>query len=249
MRVVRRQIPIHLLLGVLMGTLVGPAGAQQAAPAPFRPDVIRPYATAWRFTLTRPDGKAVAQGLWSDLVDTMTVDGRAVVRRVQGVVYVNGLTQSMVNVFDARTMLPVSSLGRRPRLSPPVTSRTFLPDGVITRHLDDGGNTVDSVQTRLPGPLYDYSGGTYGILVAALPLRDGYATSFRSIGEFADSVEDVSVQVVGRERAYAGSGRTLDAWKVRQGELTYWIADVPPYVLRLEDERADGGKIVWEIAY
>jgi hypothetical protein len=239
---------LSLATAVALAAALPARARAQDPPSPFRPNVIHPYANVWRFTITFPDGHKVVQGLWSDLVDTMTVNGRLTVRRAQGAVYVNGVTQSTVNRFDAETMRPIGSV-RYQAHGRPAILRTFEPGAVITRHLGNDGKPTDSTRTPLPDPVWDYSGGTYGILLAALPLHEGYTVSFPSIDETDDSVSTITARVVGREKAYAGNGRMLDAWKVEEGALTYWIADVPPYVLRLEFERPGGGVATWAIPY
>lgn len=219
------------------------AGAQ--APLPVHPERIKPYVTMWRVTVTRPDGSKIPQGLWTDQVVFTLYKGRDAIRRVQGITYVNGQTFTWVNVLDAKTLRPLMHVEHAPKGE--IFTRDFGDDTVTTHHTAADGTALDSSRTPLTGAVYDYLAGTFGMLLETLPLTDGYSATFRSIDGYTDSVKTLQATVTGREATSAGGGRTVEAWKVREGQYTFFIADEAPYVLKLVEVLPSGLTVSWEL--
>src|ERR1043166_5973079 len=55
-----------------------------------------PYSNAWRFSVRRPDGQQIDQGIWSDVLRRREIGGRSVWERVQGMTYSNGLMSATI---------------------------------------------------------------------------------------------------------------------------------------------------------
>src|SRR5262249_17073201 len=69
---------------------------------------IKPYKNMWRLTVELPDGSARDMGAWSDETEKVQLDGRAVLKRTQ-ISRRPGGAVMMVNIFDPRTMSPIST--------------------------------------------------------------------------------------------------------------------------------------------
>ena len=231
-----------LCAALVVACLSSPALAQEALP--LQPAMIKPYATMWRVTITKPDGTKLPQGLWSDQVIIAPYKGKPAIRRIQGMTYVNGQSATWTNVLEASTLLPLADIQHGQRL---VITREFVDNVVRTQRQRLDGTPPDSSQVTLRGAVYDYLAGTYGLLFATLPLADGYTAKFLSIDGATDSVRTVQIKVTGREPVNAGGGRTLLAWKVVDGDLTYFVSDQVSYVLKLVETLPDGAVMTWEL--
>src|SRR4051794_12573147 len=98
---------------MVASTLLSPAQAQadsvRALPrASFDGSRLHPYVNAWRYDVTLPDGSVHPQGVWTDQLLKTTRGGRDVFVRAQGTVFVNGTTSAVLNVFDPKTLMPIS---------------------------------------------------------------------------------------------------------------------------------------------
>lgn len=198
---------------------------------------LTPYENAWLYTARFSDGRVKTQGIWSDHVERTTIDGREVLKRVQGMTYVNALTSSGITVMDAKTCAPISTEQHRP--DGLVIKRTFDGAHVVTERKSPDASPAKQAAVDLPTPVFDYYGGAYGFLLSCFPLRIGYAASFPAIGETEDVPDPVSFKVVRREEIRAGHRGMTDTYVVtaeKSGEYTqtYWLSKTAPYIIRLE---------------
>jgi hypothetical protein len=194
---------------------------------------IQPYENVWRYTATLPDGSTKVQGLWTDRLDTIDKDGRKLMRRIQAMAYYNGITTSQINIFDPSTMAAV-------------TSEVHKTDGSWLKRSFDGASVQETrgtspgdakgVQTvmKLPAPVFDFWGGMYGTLLAALPLRVGYEGTLPSIDEFESRYKPASFKVVREEMFDAGKLGKQNVWVVETEGMTFRISTNAPYILKLD---------------
>jgi hypothetical protein len=204
--------------------------------ADFDGSKLRPYVNAWRYDATMPDGTLRPQGIWTDQLMRTKKDGKDVFVRIQGTVYVNGKSSSVINLFDPKTLAPISD--QQTTMDGGLQKRAFRANEVETHLTGKGGGPDKVTVTPTPGALYDYYGGMYALLLATAPLKEGYQASFSSIDEFEDKPVPVDFKVVGREKAPAGAHGSIEAWKIAssragQYDLVAWVTDQPPYVIRL----------------
>lgn len=204
-------------------------------PITFNGTILKPYQNAWHYTVTLPDGSTRPQGIWTDELIRTNRDSRDVFVRVQGTVLVNGRTTSVVNVFDPGTLRPISD--QQTLKDGGLQKRTFLEASISSTRPGANGAPAASMKS-LPSPIYDYYGGMYALLLATAPLRPGLTATFTSIDEFSDDPIPVEFHVVGREPVRAGAKGFVNAWKVAakrpgQYDLTAWVVQQPPYVIRL----------------
>lgn len=194
---------------------------------------LQPYENVWRYTATLANGDVKVQGLWSDRMDLVDRDGRKVMRRVQGMTYVNGLTSSTINIFDPVTLAAVFS--ETHKLDGSWIKRAF--DGTtVTETL--GASPADKVGTTtvisMPEPVFDFWGGMYGTLIAALPLKVGMHGTIPSIAEFSPDYQPATFDVVREEDLRAGALGVVHTFVVQTEGMTFWLSASAPYVLKLE---------------
>lgn len=207
---------------------------------------LKPYSNAWMFSFVK-DGKKHDQGIWSDVLRFHDVNGRHLLERVQGMTYSNGLSSVTINQFDPATLAPVYSEQHTP--DGKVVKRTFAGRHVELHLTKAPGEAEVVTETDLPIAAYDFNGGMYGTLIAAQPLRLGYSGEIPAVGEFDNSYASVPFKVVRRETIRAGFKGKVNAWVVEvagASPMTFWISDVPPYILRLSLPM-NGGNAVFDM--
>jgi hypothetical protein len=198
--------------------------------------ILRPYDNVWLYTVRFPDGRVRTQGLWSDHLERAEADGRPVLKRVQGMTYLNGVTSAVINVFDPATLRPYLNEQHRPDGS--FLSRRFEGRHVVAEHRK-AGESAAPVSADLTADVFDFYGGMFGLIIAAAPLKDDYAATLPIIAEDEDVAGTVSFKVVGREWVNAGFRGRVRAWVVTsetpgQYVMKFWLIQAPPYILKLE---------------
>jgi len=229
----------------IAGAIAGAAGPAPAAD-PSRPihvgdgtadgSRLRPYDNAWLFSVVLPGGGTRAQGIWSDHMDAVDLNGRHILRRVQGMTYVNGVSQSIINIFDPATCAPITSEGRG--RDGRLFRRTFEGSHVTTERPAQDSTPASTAALTAPEPVFDFYGGMYGLLLSCFPLDVGYSGTFTAVDEFRDVATPVSFSVVRRERIRAGSRGEVDTLVTvvdtpGQYTETFWLARDAPYIIRL----------------
>ena len=203
---------------------------------------LQPYDNAWIYSATLPDGSVRVQGIWTDHFQRYSVNGRSMWRRLQGMTYSNHVMSSVSNVFDPDSCAPVSNEQHHPDES--VLKRTFGGVHVLSERIDKSGAESRKNSFDLSEPVFDFYGGTYGILLSCLPLKVGYAATFPAIDETKDELKAVTLSVLREERVRAGRMgmvKTLVVLIDTPGEYsqTFWLSQNPPYIIRLQVAWAD----------
>ncbi len=214
------------------------AGAINAEPPAAGPLV--PYEHVLTISTTSVSGQAELAALWKDKLEPATWQGHAAFRREQantrpgGTDYVGWFT----NVFDTATFQPYFSEHRR-------------KDGLFVRYEFDGlhvretkskldvnsaprtppGTPIETVtrEFTLSEPVYDYFGGTFGVVFTGIPLRAGLQGSFPALSFSSDGspvVTRVKYRVSGPENVRNDDCTPVSAWKIE----TDADADNPVYV-------------------
>jgi len=226
------------------------ARAQAAQPAASRLEVgdaavdgsqLKPYKNAWKMVYTFPGKQPFLVGVWTDELEEVEIGGRHLMKRTQMADYAKyHVVVSYTNVFDPKTMAPVEQEFHRSSTGE-WAKREF--DGKTVKY--ERGESADPAkkqrgELKLDHAIFDYEGGMYGVLLAALPLREGYKATFPSLSEDRDELEWVTLTVGKQELVDAGNGKQVMAWPVdteadytNKSHLTYWISKEPPYVIQL----------------
>jgi hypothetical protein len=212
---------------------------------------LQPYDNLWIIRVRFPDGHVEDRGLSSDHVRFQNVGSHRVMTRIEGTTIVRDgdplprdSASSTFNVFDPATMAP--AYGESTSSDGQWRRQTF--DGLhVTTVTHDAHGQETITQTTLAEPVYDYNGGMTGLILAALPLRLGYAATMPALGDNGAERDEIAVER--RERIAAGRLGRVDAWVVRVGPPSdgthYWISARAPYVIKVEIERLDHSVASW----
>jgi len=209
---------------------------------------LQPYTNLWKLTVTTPAGKTITMGAWTDELKWVEVDGKKFLQRTQIAAFSQGRATSTVNVFDPKNMAPIRSDWRS--LDGGFNHREFDPAAVKYRHTGqtpngppDLSHITEGVQ-KLDVPVFDFYGGMYGLLLAAMPLRAGFTGTIPSIDENSDTQSWVPFAVTAQERVAAGAGKSVEAWVVESetnlGAMKFWISKDAPYIIRLTYKGPNG---------
>ncbi len=223
-------------------SLAAPLAVAKVAPGNLK-CAVQPYDNAWRWTVLFPDGHVKTQGIWSDHLELTNVDGREVLKRVQGMSYVSGLSMVLITTADPHTCTPFSV--ERHTVGGEVIKRRFAGRKIITERTGPGG-LVRSTAVDVAAPVFDFGDGQEALLLTSLPLRVGYEAIIASIDETSssDSLKPVTIRVLREEtvrdlRHLPAKAFVVESDDPGQSRSIFWISKAAPYFLRLEVEFPD----------
>ena len=212
---------------------------------------LQPYNNAWMYSVKLPNGQTSPQGIWSDHLQWTTVDGKQVMLRVQGTTFVNGVSNTIRNVFDPKTMAPITS--ETHGIDGSIFRRTFAGAHVVTETLAGPKDPAVKTEADLPTAVYDFNGGLYGLLLATLPLKTGLTGSLPAVADRENTLSVEPFHVLREESVSAGSRGMVKAWVVESGHpgdyhMTFWLTKQPPYIIKLVDVMESNGRVLtWEM--
>jgi hypothetical protein len=206
--------------------------------------IIRPYTNKWKVTYVTAEGKSVPNKIWTDYGQVIALEGQHYFHRVQDLYDPQmNLLDTWINRVDHRTLVPVSS-------------STFKPTGMFS-HVQFEGTTA-SLQTNMRSAdstvtkgemVYDrkvYDWSLYGMLLVGLPFEEDLIAKMPILG--ADSLQWLHVHIRKREALLLPDDRKVNTWKVETNQqLTFWISESTPYVIKLILNLPNGAKLVWEM--
>lgn len=254
--VTMRTLALYAVL-VLMAPLAHAEAQVTVTPGDAAVDgsIIENYHNSWRLVGRGGDGSVIEMGVWSDDARIDTIDGRQVILRRQQWTHDRG-SEGYFNILDRRTLAPV--LSQYTNAAGIYRRLEYSADGRSVRYQESPqppGEGASGGQFRLsapmqqgviatPAPAFDFNTGTFGLLIAGFPLREGYSARFPVFRSYAPTAEPawVDFEVTGRETIPAGPSRTLDTWRVvvhspDTGEtMTFNLVKQAPYVIRLQQE-------------
>jgi hypothetical protein len=223
---------------------------------------IKPYTAHWTVTYQMSDGRVIPGGptrvtSWFDTVSVETVEGRSLLHRRQILYAPDGsLLETLDNWVDAATLIPTRTVARYG--SAKLSVRQFDRDsvwGVDPDSTAPGGERKVSV--RIPQPIFDFYGGLFDVFVAALPLRPGLAVRIPTDDPTAQGGSGLTwatITVIGRDTVATAGRGNVAAWRAEanaagqsRAHFVFWIADKPPYLIRMWYVGPHGGKQVWDI--
>jgi hypothetical protein len=202
---------------------------------------LKPYKNAWKIVYAFPGKEPFLVGTWTDELTAVEIDGQHLLKRTQMADYAKyNVVSTSVNVFDPKTMTPVSMDFKRSDTGE-WAHRDFQKTLVKYRRGISAEETkTQTGQIEMPEPIFDYNGGMYGVLLAALPLKEGYRATFPTLSEDRDELDRITVTVGKPELVDAGPGKQVMAWPVdtegnydNKGHSIFWITKEAPYVIKL----------------
>lgn len=257
MRIVSGTLCVVLLVVAAMGRADPPVTVHVGDPV-VDGSILEPYQNEWTFSYQNPGEDPVRAGRWTDDLQRKIVSGRSVMVRTQVALYdKRDLKVVTVNTFEAKTMAPISMDWSMASGRLGFNHREFSGAHVkfrrrprIRKMGDEPGQLTEGEAT-LEVPPFDFFGGMYGLLLAALPLREGLSIRLPAIEEDKEALSWVEVHVQGQSSVAAGKGRTVNAWVVNaqthDGPMTFWLIRKPPYIIKLEFRPVDGPAWVYSM--
>jgi hypothetical protein len=222
---------------------------------------IKPHTNRWKMsyvtaaeTLATPNPSRVAE--WYDTVTISSDGGSRVLHRRQTLAQRDGaIMETIDNWADAGTLAPRRTESHRSKGG--VSVREFRGTRITGFEPDSAAPGVKrNVDTTIAMPAFDFFGGMYDVLIAALPLRAGYRVRIPTVFEpspGAASLQWVTLSVLSREQiAIATPLGAVDAWHVEtgstpMGHFEFWIADATRNMVRMWYVGPRGGRQVWDV--
>ena len=214
---------------------------------------LQPYTNQWQMKVVRPDGSALEDaGTWTDQLEAVSIDGKQCWKRTQSAKFKKSTgevaaTTKTVNVFDARSMAPISREFERHIVGGDDSKLriTFSRNSMTVENTEKGKSEVHEIAAS---NAYDFFGGVYALLWVALPLKPNFSATFPSYteDEHPELVQQVSYKITGREKLQTGNLKRADTWVIESdtsiGYLKYWISEEPPYILRMDFKDKTGAR-------
>jgi hypothetical protein len=214
---------------------------------------LQPFTNQWKMKVVGPDGTALEDaGTWTDQLESASVDGRSCWKRTQSATFKRktgeiAATTRTVNVFDAKTLAPISREFERHMVGGEDSKLTITLHGnsMKIENTEKGKTETREVPTT---EAFDFYGGVYALLWVALPLQQDFTATFPSYteDEHPEAVQQVTYKITGRESMEAGSTGKRDTWIIESdtsiGYLKYWISENPPYIIRMDYKDKTGAK-------
>jgi hypothetical protein len=202
---------------------------------------LKPYKNAWKVVYAFPGKEPFLVGTWSDELAAVDINGRHLLKRTQIADYAKyNIVTTYVNVFDCKTMSPVSMDFKRSDTGE-WAHRDFDSARVEYRRANSGDQRqIQTGQLEMKEAIFDYNGGMYGLLLAALPLGEGFKATFPTLSEDRDELDRITVTVGKQELVDAGPGKQVMAWPIdtegnyaNKSHSIFWVTKEPPYVIKL----------------
>jgi len=202
---------------------------------------LKPYKNAWKMVYAFPGKEPFLVGTWTDELAAVEINGRHLLKRSQMADYAKyNIVATYVNVFDPKTMAPVYMDFKRSDTGE-WAHRDFDKALVKYRRGKSGDDkTSEAAELVLKESVFDYNGGMYGVLLAALPLKEGFKATFPTLSEDRDELDWITIVVGKQELTDAGPGKQVMAWPIdtegnyaNKSHSIFWVTKEAPYVIKL----------------
>ncbi len=256
-----RSIPALLLLLSAAAAEAQPAATPAAEPQRVRIGVgdpaidasrLRPYSSRWRIVEIKPGGTRTEVERSTEKFERITWNGRRAWRQVQRETKGNSGVSGLTIIADYKSFAPILVESRDTR-DGSFKRISYRGESVLLEcagHLCPPGMTpagpglTASRTTNMASAVFDFWGGSFGLLFAALPLSPNLAASV-PVFHPVQGLIWLKVDVAGVEQADAGRGRRVAAYRVVTPQTgpkgwVYHVSTSPPYWLRLEYVMPEG---------
>ena len=212
---------------------------------------LRPYVSQWRVVEIAPTGTSRETQRSYDQLAKVSLGGRTVWRQHQYDLAPGQPGGSFDAHSDTRTFAPIDALeragdgGYRQLRYEPSVVHLECRGSRCPPDARDGQVHRRDIPTETA--TFDYWGGTYGLLLALLPLKPGTSYAVPLLHP-ARGLIRLQVDVEARETIKAANGAPIAAYRLRT-PLTGWVyhvTDRPPFWVRLEYSRPDGSRQITE---
>ena len=242
---------IRLALSLLSAAATAPGQPVQLRVGDLDASRLKPYVSEWRVVEVSATGASRETQRSFDQLVKVRVNGRLAWRQHQYDMAAGQPGGSFDGLSEYRSFSPIEAIERGNegayrflRYEPTVVHlecrRSRCPPD-----LRDGRVQRRDIATEVP--TFDYWGGTYGLLLALVPLEPGKSYKLPVLHP-AHGLIQLQVDVERKETIQVGDGAKIEAYRLRT-PLTGWIYHVTreaPYWVRLEYSRPDGSRQITE---
>jgi hypothetical protein len=201
--------------------------------------ILKPYKNAWKVMYAFPGKDPFLVGTWSDELSEIEIDCRHLLKRSQVATYSKyHITSTNINVFDPKTVAPVYTEFQRSDSGE--WARRDFAGAVVKYRRGKSPDKTDSEtgELKMDVPIFDYHGGMYGVLLATLPLKEGFVGTIPTLSEDGNKFQWVTFAVGKQESVEAGPSKQVMAWPVEidepdQSHSIFWLSKDAPYVIKL----------------
>lgn len=209
---------------------------------------LKPYVSEWRVVEVGADGTSRETQRSFDQLAKVRLSGKLAWRQHQYEIPAGG---SFDGNADFKTFAPIDAFERAAdggyRKLAYGTTQVHLECRSSRCPPDLRDGTVHRRDMPTDAATFDYWGGTYGLLLALVPLKVGQSYVL-PVFHPARGLIQLRVDVEAREVIKAANGAPISAFRLRT-PLTGWVyhvTDKPPYWVRLEYSRPDGTRQITE---
>ena len=173
---------------------------------------LQPYLVRWTQETPDEDGNWVIKGSFEERLE---IDQKGRWRHTQTVRRkAAGIVATGVRTLDHKSFQPLS-FKRQIDNAPPGAPVLFLVEFGATMY-ESQSTAADGTVTRLKRdldlPMFD--GSIVGLVIATLPLEDGYYASLPTVIPALKATYWLEARVVGRKAFTAADGREVETWEV-----------------------------------
>ena len=207
--------------------------------------IIQAYTNKWKVTYLDASGNQTPNKIWTDYGQIIELEGKTYFHRVQDLYDPSmNLLDTWINMVEHKTLIPV-------------TFSTLSPNGKflhnqfsgnkITGRTNQGpsGETTE-IDVELEQDVFDWN--LYGMLLIGLPLKEGLIAKMPFYSSKESNSQWLIAQIDNSEVLEFASGKKYITRKVLTNQnLTFWLSEAIPYVIKLELALQNDAKLVWEI--
>ncbi len=207
--------------------------------------VIKTYTNKWKVTLFNTKNETTPNGIWTDYGQLITLEGKTYFHRVQDLYDPNmNLKDTWINMVEHKTLIPVSFS----RINPKGGFSYYQFEGNIIKgstNLNTKEGKIKEINENVKEKVFDWN--LYGILLAGLPLKKGFIAKLPFYNAQANALQWLVIHVKAPEVMALPGNKKIKAWKIETNQnLIFWISNKAPYVIKLELDLKNNGKLVWE---
>ncbi len=206
---------------------------------------IKPYTNKWKVSFIDSSGNVSLNRIWTDYSQIIELEGKKYLHRVQDLYSPKmELQDTWINMVDYKTLVPKSFSTITPKGS--FTYYEF-ENGKIEGHTNKNqDNELKEVNTDLNESVFDWN--LYGILLLGLPLKEDLVAKLPFYNSRTNSRDWLVASVVGKSKLKLPGGEETLCWELTTNQnLTFWISEEAPYVIKLELALPNSSKLVWEM--
>lgn len=177
---------------------------------------IQPYSAIWTLIQQTSSGDWRQVSTIEETLRSETIDGKSVMVREQVARPSSGGREKVETLFfDAATLEPMKwTLKAKGSFPPraPKEGQVEYKGRLVHGNMQSFEGKTKEIDHQLNEPMFET--GMLGLIIAALPLKEGFEVQLPSIFVTQGSKWSITLRVVGRETYFTSNGERVDTWVV-----------------------------------